>query len=145
MSGKQFPLDTPEGIKKFTDEWVKNILAITQQGKKVFILLTIPYGSEFEPHELIHRSMSGFSLAPRLQGGITLEEHRKRTEFFSVLIKEVARRSGAIVLDPASFLCDTSWCSAITPEGDPIYRDMNHLRGSFMFTHSQFISQTLLQ
>jgi hypothetical protein len=136
-------MTTPEGMKKAMDQLVSSIHELTTRGKTVYLLLNIPGGSEFEPHNLIQRSLRGFKTQPRLEGGITLEQHRQMTQIISPFLEDAARRSGAITLDPADFLCRDNWCSAVTAEGDPIYRDMDHLRWVFSYYHPQFIAQTL--
>ncbi|HSC75719.1 MAG TPA: acyltransferase family protein [Pseudomonadales bacterium] len=141
----KYPLSSPEGMQKAMDQLASTILDMTKQGKTVYLLLNIPGGTEFEPHNLVKRSLLGlhFQNTIRLEGGISLEEHKKRTQKISPILRDVAKRSGAIVLDPADFLCVSQWCSAVTTEGNVIYRDSNHLRGSYSHYHPEFIGQTL--
>lgn len=144
VEGNQvYSMRTPEGMKKAMDQLASTIKDLTNRGKTVYLLLNIPGGEEFEPHNLIKRSLLGFQTAIRLEGGIPLAEHQKRTQAISPLLREVAQRSGAIVLDPADFLCTDNWCSAVTPDGEVIYRDIDHLKGSYSRNHPEFISQTL--
>jgi len=140
---RSYPMGNPEGMKKAMDQLAASISNLTQKGKTVYILLNIPGGQEFEPHNLIKRSLLGFQTTVRLEGGISFEEHQKRTQWITPLLRDVAQRSGAIILDPADFLCINGWCSAVTAEGDVIYRDIDHLRGSYSRYHPEFIGQTL--
>ncbi len=130
-----------EGMNLALDHMVSMINQWRSQGKQVYLLLNIPPGPEFDPHNLIKRSLSNFTLKPRLSGGISVEEYRKRTEQISPKMIEVARRSGAILLDPTDYLCHDGWCDAVTADGDPIYQNNDHLRGSFTRTHPEFIGQ----
>lgn len=144
IEGNQiYSINTPEGMQKAMAQLADSIQRLTAKGKKVYVLLNIPGGDEFEPHNLIKRSLSGFQDAIHLVGGITLEEHRKRTQHISPFLIEVAQRNGAIILDPAEFLCSNNWCNAVSDDGDPIYRDRDHLRGSYSRYHPEFIGQTL--
>lgn len=143
--GRDYSMKTPEGMRKAMDQLANTIKDLTSRGKTVYLLLNIPGGEEFEPHKLIKRSLLGFQTAIHLEGGITLAEHRKRTQAISPLLRDVAQRSGAIVLDPADFLCANDWCSAVTPDGEVIYRDIDHLKGSYSRSHPEFIGQTLKQ
>lgn len=145
QGNQSYPMDTPEGMQKAMDQLASTIKDLTSRGKTVYLLLNIPGGSEFEPHNLIKRSLLGFQNAIHLEGGISLAEHRKRTETISPLLRDVAQRSGAIVLDPADFLCADNWCNAVTPDGEVIYRDIDHLKGSYSRSYPQFIGQTLKQ
>lgn len=138
-----YPIYQSEGMRMAMDQLVWTISLLRQQGKTVYLLLTVPAGEEFDPHNLLSRSLRDFRVMPRLGGGITLEEYRLRTAHISPKIADVAHRSGAILLDPADFFCRDGWCSATTPEGEPIYRDHDHLRGSFTRNYPAFIGQTL--
>lgn len=138
-----YPMDTTEGMQKAMDQLTETIKDLTSRGKTVYVLLNVPGGEEFEPHNLIKRSLSGFQTAIHLEGGISLEEHRKRTQTISPLLSEAAKRGGAIVLDPADFMCADNWCNAVTADGEVIYRDIDHLKGSYSHDYPQFIGQTL--
>lgn len=140
---KLYPLATPDGMKKTMNQLASSIKSLTDKGKTVYLLLTIPGGEEFEPHNLIKRSLLGPHPTVHLEGGISLEEHYKRTESISPLLRETAQRGGAIVLDPADFMCKDQWCSAIAPNGEVIYRDLDHLKGSYSRQYPAFIGQTL--
>jgi len=138
-----YSMFTTTGMEKAMTQLETNIRELTTHGKTVYLVLNMPTGAEFEPHNLIQRSLQGFKVMPRLEGGISLDEHRRRTGEISSLLKDVARRSGAIVLDPADYLCHNGWCNAVTSDGDPIYRDTDHLRGTYSYYHPEFIAQTL--
>ena len=142
--GQNISMRGTEGKKLALDQLASDISELRAHGKKVYLLLNIPGGPEFDPHNLIHRSLKGFAGAePHLEGGITLDAHKEITSFISPLLIEAVERNGGVVLDPANFLCVDNWCNAVTPEGEPIYRDMDHLRKSYSYYHPEFISQTL--
>jgi len=146
--GIKYPTNSPEakGTLKAMDQLVLNIRELKKHGKKVYLILNIPATPELEPLNLIARSLRGFHVAARLEGGISLEKHKYITRSLvpiTPLLEDVAQRSGAIILDPADFLCKNNWCSAVTEEGEPIYSDEGHLRGTFSYYHPQFIAQTL--
>jgi len=142
-AGSLYSMETPEGMTRALNQLTSTIRELRSHGKTVYLLLNIPPGEEFEHHYLIKRSLSPINILPSLNGGISMEEYRNRTQRISPEISAVARNSGAILLDPVDFLCHDRWCSAVTPEGDPIYRDSDHLRGSFIRHHPEFIGQTL--
>ena len=138
-----YPMNTPEGLQKAMDQLTNTIKNLTDQGKTVYLLLNIPGGEEFDPHKLIKRSLLGFHPTAHLEGGISLDEHYRRTAAITPLLRDVAQRSGAIILDPADFMCAAQWCSAVTPDGEVIYRDIDHLKGSYSHDYPAFIGQTL--
>ncbi|HQQ62508.1 MAG TPA: acyltransferase family protein [Pseudomonadales bacterium] len=136
-------LRSAEGKQQAMEALSTSIRRLREQGKTVYLLLNIPGGKEFEPHNLVKRSLTGFHLAPHLEGGITLDAHKRMTQDISPELIEAVNRGGGVVLDPADLLCKNNWCSAVTPEGEPIYRDGDHLRGSYSYYHPEFIAQAL--
>ena len=42
-------------------------------------------------------------------------------------ILEIARKTGASVIDPYESLCNTEDCPALSQDGTPIYKDYDHL------------------
>lgn len=140
---RKISLQDAEGKQRAMDALAALIRRLREQGKSVYLLLNIPGGKEFEPHNLVKRSLAGFNLTPHLEGGITLDAHKAMTKNISPSLIDAVRRGGGRVLDPADLLCTNNWCSAVTPEGEPIYRDADHLRGSYGYYHPEFIAQTI--
>ncbi|HNY29563.1 MAG TPA: acyltransferase family protein [Fibrobacteria bacterium] len=58
---------------------------------------------------------------------------------------EMARRLGVEVLDPWEMLCDADRCLNALPDGTPVYKDDNHLRGSFLAERATFIDRVLTE
>jgi hypothetical protein len=46
-------------------------------------------------------------------------------------LKKIARDTGAELIDPFEWLCDSIACPAIEPDGTPMYVDDNHVRAPF--------------
>ena len=54
-----------------------------------------------------------------------------------------ADRVDELGLDPVEFLCRGGVCPALEDNGEPRYRDMDHLRATFVREHAEFIDRTL--
>ena len=95
--------------------------------KRVFLLLDNPNGTDLDPKTYLAgnrltalRSLE--EVAPHLLTPREQELRRKLTE--------LARRVGAIVIDPVPYLCAGDLCPIRDGRGSFIYRDRNHLRAS---------------
>jgi hypothetical protein len=58
-------------------------------------------------------------------------------------LRAVAENNGARVIDPLDTLCDRRLCPGTTTDGRAIYKDISHLRASYVRDHATFIDQTL--
>lgn len=120
------------------------IVGLRQQGKKVYLVLNIPVGKENDPKTMIQRSLlkGGFHVNVR---NINRDQFVAASEPVISKLKEVAHRSGAIILDPIDFLCDSLICPSLTKDGEPIYRDGSHIRPFFAREHVFFLDETILK
>jgi hypothetical protein len=57
-------------------------------------------------------------------------------------LAEVARSSGAVVINPMDYLC-TPDCDGVDSEGQPRYKDGFHLRASYVRRKAEFIDVTV--
>ena len=58
-------------------------------------------------------------------------------------LNQIAARTGATVVHPADYFCETGVCPAIEGDGSPIYRDDQHLRPVSVIKRAVFIDATL--
>ena len=120
------------------------IVSLRQQGKKVYLVLNIPVGEENNPKAMIQRSLlkGGFYVNVR---NINRDQFVAASEPVISKLKEVAHRSGAVILDPIDFLCDSLICPSLTKDGEPIYKDVSHIRPFFAREHVFFLDETILK
>jgi len=107
-------------------------------GRRVYLILPIPKGAEFDPHHLIVRGVSdfGFRIAR------TQVDQRKvvqELEPITSRLREIAKSTGAIIIDPIEFICRDGVCPTLMADGSPTYRDQSHLRPAFVREHATFI------
>ncbi|HYA19070.1 MAG TPA: SGNH hydrolase domain-containing protein, partial [Burkholderiales bacterium] len=60
-------------------------------------------------------------------------------------LKEVTRRTGAIVINPVDYLCGKLICPSLAENGEPIYKDKSHIRTSYARDHVFFMDETILK
>jgi peptidoglycan/LPS O-acetylase OafA/YrhL len=143
----RYLVDLTDGGRFSTDAVLgdlrRMIAGFIKDGKRVYIVLNIPRGNEFDPRQMVQWTL--------LSPGFRISIHNAGTADIIKLvgpaddrIREVAQSTGAVVIDPLEFLCNSTVCPAISPGGDPMYKDGSHLRPSYVRDHVQFLDQTIL-
>lgn len=111
--------------------------------KKVYIVLNIPFGANFDPRQMIRRSL----FSPAFTLDIRPPSRRDMLEAVGPIgekLRAIARESGASVIDPVEWLCTKTDCPATTAAGEPMYRDRSHLKPSYVRTNVWFLDGTVL-
>jgi peptidoglycan/LPS O-acetylase OafA/YrhL len=98
----------------------------TKANKTVYIVLPNPSGADFLPRSMIPRSLTDLSFQIRVPdiSSAALKSHLRPVV---TRLREIAAKTGAVTIDPIASLCNDSICPVLTSDGDPIYRDDNHL------------------
>jgi peptidoglycan/LPS O-acetylase OafA/YrhL len=130
-----------EPLKMLTPrtEWVlqgleREISRLTAAGKQVVIVLSSPFGEEFDPREMARRDGLNFHVVLPT-GGVPRSSIDSETAFIDDRITQIAERAHAAVLDPLDTLCTTVECPVLDSDGKPLLRDYSHLRSSFVRLH----------
>lgn len=132
----------PNADTAFAD--LQRLLAdMVARGKRVYVVLNIPTGSQFDPRQMIRRGMLANPFSIQTSSPLRVEIEGSIAATTSKLI-QAAAAAGAVVVDPFDFLCDATVCPAVTPDGKPIYRDRSHLRPSYVREHVHFLDATVL-
>lgn len=122
------------------------IKELVKSGKKVFVILSIPNDTTLDPKCMVKRSIKNFPNVFKLQH-ISGVSRSKLYELYGMVeddISKLARDAGAGVIQPLDYLCKGSICASIDNQGDPIYKDSGHLRGSFVSKYAKFIDLTVV-
>lgn len=111
--------------------------AVTQlvaAGKEVVIVLSSPFGDQFDPREMARRDGLQFHvvLPPAAVPRSAMDAERA---FIDDRLIEIARRTHASVLDPLDTICTARVCPVLDPGGKPLLKDNSHLRSSFVSSH----------
>jgi len=141
-------LSTKEGTEAAITWLMHSLQGFVQGGKKVYLLLSIPTSSAFDPKSIVERNFDGsFSITrhdPRLvelmseQGGVL--SHGALMQRFC----EEAARRGIVIIDPVPDLSENGICFSENKEGIPIYSDPQHLRSSYVKEHATYLDKTIL-
>jgi len=90
--------------------------------------LNTPMASELDPINLYTRRISGMDSH---LNGVAKAAVVARYGDIAIALRDVAKQTGAMIIDPMEFLCSAERCASVEQNGEPIYRDISHLRPSF--------------
>lgn len=125
-----------EAFDNALSQWGELLRSISSAGKRVYVVLNIPTGTQLSPEGLIERRWVG---SPEiLHQGIDRDTYERRNMALNRL-RDVAVQAGATVIDPLDYLCDKNFCPAMNHDGEPMYKDATHLRPSYVRDHVFFL------
>ena len=58
-------------------------------------------------------------------------------------LKAVATETGAQIIDPVPSLCDVRTCPTVSLDGQPVYKDENHMRPSYAIDKAHYMDRIL--
>lgn len=111
---------------------------LKKQGKRIYIILSNPVDPAFDPRTMINR----FNLKTG-PDTIAQQDFVQRINPIIQRLREVARKSGAIIIDPVDFMCDGTICPTRMPDGRPAYKDSNHMRTLYAIEKGDFLNVVL--
>ena len=106
---------------------------LVKAGKQVVIVLSSPYGKQFDPREMARRE--GWTFRVRLPGPVSRQAVDSDSAFIDDRLRAIAQRTRATVLDPRDTICDSTTCPTLDSHGEPLLKDDSHLRSSFVRSH----------
>jgi peptidoglycan/LPS O-acetylase OafA/YrhL len=117
------------------NQWIMDgfesaVSGLVKAGKQVVIVLSSPYGKEFDPREMAQREGWGFRV--QLPRPISRRALDADSAFIDDRLIAIAQRTGATVLDPLDILCGPLTCPTLDADGKPLLKDETHLRSSFV-------------
>jgi peptidoglycan/LPS O-acetylase OafA/YrhL len=132
-------LNDPDNRKRFT-EFLRSITQV----KPVFLILNIPNGQELAPANMFTGSRLG-QITSKPISNITFDfgGFEERYARINRLISEIAEGSGAIIIDPITYLCSQKYCPVFDRDGKPLYLDSGHLTRSYAIKAATYIDATL--
>ena len=122
------------------------IKAIRALNRRVILVLNIPTSGKLDPKTRFTRNVSRFPdiFVPANNEGAPLSEVLGTYGQLRDDLAEVAERSGAVFIDPLTYLCDGSLCPNQNREGVEIYKDAGHLSADFVRDYASFIDTTVM-
>lgn len=76
--------------------------------------------------------------------GIPRAELERTQGPLRVLLRNIAKKTGAEWIDPTSHLCSESSCPTISKQGTGVYMDETHLSSNYVRDYVTFLDQFIL-
>ncbi len=114
--------------------------------KRMYVVLSIPAGDPMDPESMMKRRFDfvhwrfDFGIAGNF---MRVSDDDKQLGLMHARLETAARKAGAHIIDPFSFLCTAGVCPSAQENGEPRYADRGHLRATLVREHATFIDQTL--
>jgi hypothetical protein len=109
----------------------------------VVIVLSSPYGDEFDPRQMAKRDGLDFHVV--LHKSVPRSVVDAESADVDNLMTQIAQRTGASTLDPVDTICDSSTCPVLDANGNPLLKDDSHLRSSFVESQFDALDQFVLE
>lgn len=121
------------------------IKQLSQLGKNVYLVLNIPTGKQFDPKFMVVRGLEYFPHFISLRdGGLSRQSINRQYGKIQDDLRRIAESSGAKVVSPMDFVCDSIMCLSVEEDGEPIYKDATHLRPTYVREKAYFIDNLLI-
>jgi peptidoglycan/LPS O-acetylase OafA/YrhL len=111
-------------------------------GKSIFVVLSNPQSVAFNPTSLLPGRLPIKSKYNPVKS-IPRRGHEDFAAFTNAHLRDVAAATGSVLINPADYLCTETECATVDPNGDPIYKDGNHMRASFVREHATWIDKVI--
>jgi peptidoglycan/LPS O-acetylase OafA/YrhL len=118
----------------------QEIQRLRNAGKNVFIVLSNPQSVAYNPTSLLPGRLP-FTSKYKPVKAIPRSGHEGFASFTNSHLREIAAATGAVVITPADYLCTKTECPTVDEKGNPLYKDGNHMRASFVRDHATFIDR----
>ena len=115
------------------DAWVlegfeAELRDLVRSGKRVVLVLSSPRGEAFHPKSFVRRDGITIEVSEGTQ--VARSKATERSAAIDERLKRIARAAGAVLIDPADWLCSATHCPTADELGRPLFTDGSHLRAS---------------
>ncbi|WP_198082969.1 acyltransferase family protein [Variovorax sp. E3] len=137
--GVVHPFQNGDGIARSLAS-LEALLRDLSQKKKVYLLLDNPGGADFTPRRLIQGNrLAHITAAPTTPTAQLPANQRQLND----RLLAIAAASGAEPIDAVASLCKDNACQRVMPDGNPSYKDGDHLRLEFTRDHANYIDRVM--
>jgi peptidoglycan/LPS O-acetylase OafA/YrhL len=131
----------PNAIKAY-DLLGDQIASLVKAGKTVYVILSNPTRQGRLAGSGLPLRLGGFGIGPAVPS-VPRQQFVTSVSWTTAQLRRIAERSGARIIDPVPFLCGPSTCPLVGAGDEPIFRDGDHLRASFVARHVSFLDEIL--
>jgi hypothetical protein len=121
---------------------LEQLLVELSKKKETYLLLDNPRGHEYDPLEFISGSrLSKVYIRPMPK---FIEISPAQLGLHDRMVG-MAARINVKVIDPFTNICGSDLCIRTQSDGEPIYKDKDHLRASFVRNHAKYMDEVLYE
>jgi len=134
----------PTGAADAYQDLQQMLAGFRRNGKSVFLILQMPIGEELAPQSMVVFDLLHHPFLLKVEpSSMPLRAFELGYGELLSKLKAVGQNAGAQVIDPADFLCPNGICPSVEKDQSPRYKDMAHLRASFVRDHASYVDRTL--
>jgi len=115
-----------DSLKGMLDEFVKS-------GKRVYVILNIPVGLGLDPRARLYWHWDSYT------SSLNRKEVATALQSIDAKLLAISSEVGASVIDPLDYLCNETRCPVISGDGNSMYRDLWHLRPTYVLDAVTFL------
>lgn len=123
------------------DGWAADLRALVASGKRVVLVMASPRADGFAPKHMVRRGLGTFAFEPV---PLARADLARQWPFIAARLRQVARDSGAIVVDPLDHFCDDTRCQTTFEANRPISTDGSHLRAAYVARYVTYLDPFIL-
>ncbi|MFH0130431.1 acyltransferase family protein [Variovorax sp. VaC1] len=139
--GVAYPLNNGgPGIPRSLDALEAVLKGLAGRGKKVYLLLDNPTGTQFAPDSLIEGSRLGKPAVTDVRTAALPPDQAS----LDLQLRRIAASSGVEIVDATSHLCQDGQCLRAMPDKTPVYADDNHLRATYTRHSANYLDPIFL-
>lgn len=139
LAGKEKVYFNEGGIDLAIQE-LEDLLVSISSLKKVYLVIDNPSGKSFNPKN----HFSGNRLSGYIDNDLKTQRLNRMQSEIRELMLSLAKRTGAIVIDPVNLLCDDDYnCRTVMEDGKPVYKDGNHVRPFYVREYMDIFDVTV--
>ena len=143
--GQEYPIEMGSaGYQKALTALSDYIKVLNKNNKRVILILNIPTGDELDPFYMVKRSLKHFPhVFEARDGGLNLKVFEEKYGRIKHDLIDVAATNKIELIDPVKYLCSEDRCPSVDTDGEPLYKDGQHLRPYFVKGRATFIDSTV--
>lgn len=121
----------------------QSMALLKKNGKRVFLILQPPTGSEYDPRNMYSGSRFN-SIRPLAKiDNLVLEKFLLDNVTPRNRLIKIANETGAKIIEPSNFLCKWNVCPVLDHDGTPVYTDSMHMRPKYSRSAAGYLMETL--
>lgn len=135
IAGQLTPINTLEGRTKAFNIIEQVLIELGNSSQQVVLVLTLPTGKRYDFKEVARQN---FRREP-IELVYAKSHFQEKFQSFNNELIRIAKKHNITFVNPLDYLCDSAECSVVDKNNNPIYKDIKHIRASYMREHVSYL------